>query len=1253
MSDCSNYITQFPVAKDVFVFTRDETFETFAKKSGLDVIMLLKINNPFGLRKKEDIITGTFVKVPIGYETAAFGNTVNHDALEPILKKMRPYLRELFDLLRRFDAGTKSFVGEVTKSGSSKVLTHIAVYGSTYVTIEKNFITDADCGYTQYRKKILKAYVEALQKLGIFHRNVIYLYHLAFNTGFCQITEPEKVLEALTYAYKYFIPCLNRIGDVINFLSLNYQALTGGYGDYVLYQNMTDMLNGVMDLQNGNFRMGGDITEILGKTAYSMHEFVSVERNTIIAHNAVDATRIKDCSVFDYGKDYKGISATSKVNSFRDDLVKAYKDALTTIHDSFGTRMRDVSQQWYSFHVPEVRGFFDEVKKDMRSFSEQHRGFVNKFKPGMLDRFCNATETALKGAETYRGSAVYSAAAAQALDRMDATMQIYHLGVSIYCLAAGINELPVIQKLFVDDEIQYAKAEYYFDLLDRASRDPMSNDATNCIREIYGAIKEFQEASDKLIHDGFIVSTIIKVVVLVLAVAAIIVITVFTGGAGATLSGTLGGLGASLTTTQAVVVIAAEAASWAVAMEALMAIVQRREISSVYVMEGFMANIALLSLFRYVEVICELGAVSRAAKELPTISRALVIPGKAALFTLASVVGTMPGFVYRINMMHNRMPNAEEWFKFIAMSALFGGVFSTFIVTIEQFSAATTQYRNVRNINATVAKMKTDLQECQKLYTDLNSNYGTQISFERSQFDEIVRSNNTLLGKMKTLAKGVKDLRRTLIAEQSAMSKMSLKMDVVEFCDLMVVDKLLDESERLVKSALYREPARYGLAVEITNRIFGKTSPDGILQVGATKALYAGKIPLLIARKADIEKLLPNYEVVFGQKRYLGQDAGGKGILAMTLRFKETGDYVDLITVIDINGEGEVTTLAPMVNPGVSPGNYIPFGEHTPLALKGPLDLYRDIMGDFDKIIKLVNMKTRDVNHPLANMSSVQRNQRRDILRAAKIMPKYVAMITRNFASIGLTPHSQQPITFVLDAVDAASVYTRKEFLINIGHGKKSIEAGGNDFILRVFRIDDPSVLTEANTENLYRGFLDMQRRAAVIKRGSPADPGFKVGDYAYKQITKFKTDIAKLKKSFVKRYHRAMTDSDVEALLDKVNSRPYTDAHRPDSYVMSDADFKNPAIVDVPLDRIARIKKGKTKVQLQDDLEYLVLDMAEKYLCTYGQYANNGFTLTILGNKGFGEYILHTDVSFTGSLKGGFTEVFAAEFKTVITEEK
>lgn len=1254
MSDCSTTVSRFIVGKPQFIFTQDETYESFANKTGLDLDMLLAMNDPFKFKKKEDLISGTTIRVPIGYEASTIGVTVQYDALEPVLKKMRPFLRELFDIIRKFDSGTRSFVSEVNKSGSVKIITHLDIYEKTYSDIEKSFITDEACGYTQYRKKILSSYVASLKKYGIFHRNIVYLYHIAFNTGYCQITDPDKILNALIYAQRYFVPCLNRIGDVVNFLSLTYQALTGGYGDYVLYQNITDMLDGMMGLLNGNFRQSGEITELIGKNPLKRFELTNVTRNVIITRNRDNpSTLIKDTDVFDYGKDYKGESSAAKINALRDDLLKAYQDALTAIHDSFSTRMRDVSLQWYSFHVPQVRKFFDEVKKDMADFSAGHRDFSGKFKPGILERFRDATEIAIKNAESFRGASAYSSAASTALDRMDATMQIYHLGVSIYCLAAGLDELPGIQKLFADDEIQYAKAEHYFDLLDKASRDPMGKDATDCMREIYGTIEEFQESADKLIHDGFIINTIIKVVVLVLAIAAIVVITVFTGGAGAALTGTLGGLGASLTTTQAVVVLVAEAASWAIAVEALMAIVQRRDMSSVYVMEGFMANIALLSLFRYVEVICALGTAAREAKLLPALSRALVIPGKAAMFTLATIVGTMPGFIYRVSMMHNRMPNSEEWYRFLATSALLGGAFSTLTVSIEQFSAATTQYRNVRNINAEVAKMKSDLAECQRLYAELNTKYGTTISFERAQFDDIVRSNNTLLDKMKALSKNVKELRRTLIQEQSQLSKMGLKMDVEDYAGLMVVDHLLDESTRLIKYAAYREPARYGLAVEITNRIFGKSSADGILQVGATKSLYAGKVPLLISRRGDIEKLLPNYDVVFGQKTYVGQDAGSEGILALSLRSKDTGKYVDSITVIDINGEGGVSTLSPALDTGVPSGDYVPFGESTALALKGPLELYRDIMNDLDGIMKLVNMKTRDVNHPLANLSAVQRTQRREMLRAAGIKSKYVCMITKNRAAVGLSPHSQQPITFVLDAVDAASVYTRKEFLINIGHGKRSIDAGGNDFLLRVFRIDDPAVLTEANTESVYRGYLDMKRRAAVITKGGPHDPGFKVGDYAYDQITKFKTDHGKLMQAFGKRYHRAMTDGDMRALIEKVNSKPYTDTHRPDSYVMSEAEFNNPAIVDGPADRIARIRQGKTKDQLQDDLEYLVLDMAERYLCVYGQFANNGYTLTILGNKGFGEYNLHDDVTSVGSLKGGFTEVFATDFKTVITEER
>jgi hypothetical protein len=59
-------------------------------------------------------------------------------------------------------------------------------------------------------------------------------------------------------------------------------------------------------------------------------------------------------------------------------------------------------------------------------------------------------------------------------------------------------------------------------------------------------------------------------------------------------------------------------------------------------------------------------------------------------------------------------------------------------------------------------------------------------------------------------------------------------------------------------------------------------------------------------------------------------------------------------------------------------------------------------------------------------------------------------------------------------------------------------------------------------------------------------------------------------------------------------------------------------------------------------------------YLSTYGQFWNNGHTLTVLGNRGYGEYHLVTvyDEKKAALKQNGYTEIGTVLLSTFLPEE-
>ena len=61
-------------------------------------------------------------------------------------------------------------------------------------------------------------------------------------------------------------------------------------------------------------------------------------------------------------------------------------------------------------------------------------------------------------------------------------------------------------------------------------------------------------------------------------------------------------------------------------------------------------------------------------------------------------------------------------------------------------------------------------------------------------------------------------------------------------------------------------------------------------------------------------------------------------------------------------------------------------------------------------------------------------------------------------------------------------------------------------------------------------------------------------------------------------------------------------------------------------------MEQNMTKSELDRSLHYHILKILDSYFSTYPQYTNNGYTLTVLGNKGFGEY--HMIVQYNSGAK-------------------
>jgi hypothetical protein len=909
-------------------------------------------------------------------------------------------------------------------------------------------------------------------------------------------------------------------------------------------------------------------------------------------------------------------------------------------------------QLWMVFHIREIRTYIAALEKSISEIKSRNRKFSISFKPGYLEKMRSSLDQAVeRAAEKGRGASGDSSLES-GLFRMDERLAVYNTAAAVYYRASGLYSLDPVTKLVSEDEILYKQAQTYFDELKRADGSTDPDTIQTSLRQVYRTFPEFCTGTEKLQKRNKQVGTAEKAVLLVLAAGAIAGITVVTAGAAsapaaALLSGGTGGIMTGLTTSQAVIVMTAESYAWTTATEALAAITEDRNLSFINITSGFITNLMLEGIFRYINM--RFIIKNTAPGDVDSLSKAVLFPlKKAAALAAGSFIGSIPGFIFRTGMTYQRLPDLQTWRNFLIADAIASSVFSTISASVEYAPQIVQQIKKSALKGRMVQELKdirSNLEKAEQQYEKVTEKYGKIAVFDQKAYNELVTDNKTVIENLQLINKSLKGFRRLLIEVQVQYSINELKVLTVKYASLQAIDDLLDGIVKLLDKTVFRNPPRYGLAVEI-GKLMG--SGKGLLPLDASKGLYLGRNELLLVRQKDIEGLLTNYKVEIGYKIYEGQIERSKGTLLMTIRDLSSGELVDSVTSLDIAGRGaaELALRVPRLT-----GNRESTLPPDMLHVVTVYSEYMDLRKKGAKAI-LAAVKAHDRNTVLANMSEEEEVHLRDLLRSYHIDP----IMTGRIES-GNWPFSHPSGTFVFDMIQLINIRSRKIAIIKIGYGLKAILEMDMTpqpiKYLRIFVLDENATcLLPAVTDSLKKEFLDMVRRAKYIKKGGPHDPGFKCADkFSYGRIDGFRDWYDKMSDLLRKKYGRLSDDEvndRIKDLIDKVNTRPFTDTWSPYSYcVDSLSDPEKP-------DRIQAMENKYTENELKYNEEYQVLKMCNDSLSAYGQFANNGYTITALGKPGVGEYFLSTeyDEKKPALKQNGYTEIGLELLSDYIPEE-
>ena len=196
--------------------------------------------------------------------------------------------------------------------------------------------------------------------------------------------------------------------------------------------------------------------------------------------------------------------------------------------------------------------------------------------------------------------------------------------------------------------------------------------------------------------------------------------------------------------------------------------------------------------------------------------------------------------------------------------------------------------------------------------------------------------------------------------------------------------------------------------------------------------------------------------------------------------------------------------------------------------------------------------------------------------------------------------------------------------MIKIGYNSDALEGNIND-MLYIFEITNQSLLMEPSVESLHKAFMDMVKRSQATE-AQLRSAG--LGDHAIKSIEKIKDPYRNLLNQFQRGRTTPLSEGEISTrvhnLIEEVNSSPFTDTYPPEANYVLD-NLSQPAKSGGRIKAYSDYLK-RNNTDIDTDLKYIILNILNKHFATYPQYTNNGYTLSVLGNKGVGEYHMITE---------------------------
>lgn len=225
------------------IYVNNNSLEEISKQYQISIEQFKNINPQYKNYNNSDKISGcVYVLTPVSRDTK-----LESFIYIPEIEQLKPRLETVVADIWNFNDSTKNILKQLSEKQKSEnkiplneIFTHL---NFVKTDMELDVCYADNRAWSTYKKQVFNEYKQCMDDLGYYFRDISYLCFVINENPKNWITKNDKVESALLFIDNLLFYILSWNKNILNLISFQYELLSGEPSDWVIYQNITDIVN--------------------------------------------------------------------------------------------------------------------------------------------------------------------------------------------------------------------------------------------------------------------------------------------------------------------------------------------------------------------------------------------------------------------------------------------------------------------------------------------------------------------------------------------------------------------------------------------------------------------------------------------------------------------------------------------------------------------------------------------------------------------------------------------------------------------------------------------------------------------------------------------------------------------------------------------------------------------------------------------------------------------------------------------------